>query len=279
MVRSLDSGPRPGLYPLEVTVLPSLRSDDLPPGPHEARLSELALTVLVGVTGVGKSTALNALHSAFLQRAFPEESLRVLPDRREVTDAVMILPLAGGPVRDRQERFRLTALYRETHPGGMAQALGSLIADTAHWGSRPVFDGLRGLDEVEYAAANFSQWRFVALGAPDVVRVRRLLGRADSFDQVQAADTSDLRVSLADIPGVEGVFMASELDALSHLTARGFAPADILAKVRIVVSERQHYDPAAAEAFLSTLPPERALILNTVILSPEQVAQRIGAWA
>ena len=51
----------------------------------------------------------------------------------------------------------------------MAQALGSLLVDVSHWGEAPVFDGLRGLDEVRYAAHAFPAWRFVALGAPDAV--------------------------------------------------------------------------------------------------------------
>lgn len=252
--------------------LPALRLPASDVAPFEVPLGELALTVLVGVTGVGKSTALAAL-----QAADPEA--RVLPDRREVTDAVMILPLAGREVRDREERFRWTAQYRETHPGGMAQALGSLVADTRVWGESPVFDGLRGLDEVQYAAQSFPAWRFVALGAPDVVRVGRLLGRGDTFDQVNADGAGNLRAALADLKGVQDVFSAEELDNLVALSAQGHTPEDILAKVKIVVSERRHYDPQAAEAFLRTLPPERALILDTVALNPEQVAQAVREWA
>lgn len=248
--------------------------------PHERRLADLPLTVLVGVTGVGKSTALGALAG---------EAWRVLPDRREVTDAVMILPLAGQPVTDREERFRLTALYRKTHPGGMAQALGSLLADTRVWGQSPVFDGLRGLEEVQYAAEHFPAWRFVALGAPDTVRVRRLLGRGDSFDRINfdrvhsdagnAEATADLRTALAELKGATDVFSEAELDELAGLTTEGHAPQDILAKTKIVVSERRNYDPQAAEAFLRTLPPARALVLDTVKLGPQEVARATRDWA
>ncbi|GAA5533241.1 ATPase [Deinococcus aluminii] len=244
-----------------------------PSSPHERRLAELPLTVLVGVTGVGKSTALAALRAAAPQA-------RVLPDRREITDRVMIWPVSGGPVSDRAERFRLTARYREQHPGGMAYALGTLTADTRHWGERPLFDGLRGREEVEYAARHFPAWRFVALHAPDVVRVRRLLGRADAFDRVAGGHTGgNLHAELAALPGVDAVFTPAELGALAALEAEGDPPGDILAKTRIVLTERQHYDPDAAAAFLRTLPPERALLLDTVALSPGQVAAAIGAWA
>ena len=268
--------------------LPGLRAaasppdSAFPPAPTERPLGgrplgECPLTVLVGVTGVGKSTALAALQGA-------DPALKVLPDRREVTDAVMILPLAGGPVSDREERFRLTALYRKEHPGGMAQALGSLLADTGYWGQNPLFDGLRGADEVRYAAAHFPRWRFVALGAPDAVRVRRLLGRGDRFDQIGTEGTGaqgagDLRAALGELKGSAEVFTAADLDALAGLVSEGHRPEDILAKTKIVASERRNYDPAAAEAVLRTLPPERALILDTVQLSPGEVSAAVRAWA
>lgn len=243
--------------------------------PGERPLADWPLTVLVGVTGVGKSTALQALQAA-------RPGLRVLPNRREVTDAVMLWPLAGRAVTDREERFALTARYRETHPGGMAQALASLRADPAHWGQEAVFDGLRGLDEVKYAAQHFPAWRFVALGAPDTVRVRRLLGRADTFDRVSLEASreasGDLRAALEALPGAAEVFSPAELEELAAL-GTAHAPGDVLSKVKIVLSERRHYDPAAAESHLRTLPPARALVLDTVALNPQQVAVRVQAWA
>lgn len=253
--------------------LPHLRAG--PPGhPAERRLADLALTVLVGVTGVGKSTALVALREG-------GAGARVLPDRREVTDHAMILPRVGRAVTDRAERFRLTAEYRAEHPGGMAHALGSLSADTGYWGDSPLFDGLRGREEVEYAARHFPAWRFVALLAPDAVRVRRLLGRADPFDRVASdrAAGGDLRADLAALPGASAVFTPGELDGLAALTREGHLPADILARTRIVVTEREHYDPDAAAALLRTLPPGRALILDTAVLSPAEVAGAVRAWA
>ncbi|WP_407539913.1 AAA family ATPase [Deinococcus radiomollis] len=235
-------------------------------------LAEQPLLVLVGVTGVGKSTALSALGS-----------LTLLPDRREVTDAVMILPQAGGPVSDREERFALTARYRELHHGGMAQALGSLYADPSRWSGGLVFDGLRGQEEVEYAARQFPHWRFVSLHAPDVVRVRRLLGRADSFDRVgtqssQSFQPPDLGAALATLGGAAEVFTQAELAEIAALEAQGFVTTDILAKARIVVSERCNYDPQAARRVLNALPAGRCLDLDTSLLSPEEVARAIRAW-
>ncbi|WP_229775798.1 AAA family ATPase [Deinococcus ruber] len=237
------------------------------------QLGQQPVVVLVGVTGVGKSTALSAL-----------TGLRLLPDRRDVTDAVMILPLAGQPVHDREERFALTARYRELHPGGMAQALGSLYADPTHWSGPLVFDGLRGAPEVGYAAQHFPEWRFVSLHAPDAVRVRRLLGRGDTFDQVghvdqvRGAESSDLRSTLGDLKGVGDVFSPAELDDLAALVDAGSSASEILAKTRIVVSERRNYDPQAARRVLADLPQRRHLELDTVRLSPGEVASSIRRW-
>ena len=240
-------------------------------------LAAQPLLVLVGVTGVGKSTALAAL-----------EGLKRLPDRREVTDAVMIVPQAGQAVADREQRFALTAQYRRTHPGGMAQALGSLHADPERWSGRLVFDGLRGQGEVEYAARQFPLWRFVSLHAPDLVRVRRLLGRADAFDvvaqTVQAtgvrADvrTFNLLAELEALDGVDEVFGSAQLHEIAALSAQGFTPADLLAKTRIVLSERRNYDPQAARRVLNALPGWRSLDLDTSLLSAQEVARAIADW-
>lgn len=238
------------------------------------RLLNLPLIILVGVTGVGKSTALSALNA---------QQWRILPDRREVTDAVMIAPLAGRAVTDRQERFALTAQYRRAHLGGMAQALGELCTVPAAEGLSAeglVFDGLRGLDEVRYAAQNAPSWRFIHLHAPDVVRVQRLLGRGDAFDQVAAtADFNhNLTAELTALSGAAQVFTPAELSQLAALSAEGHQASDIVAKTKIVLSERQNYDPAAARDFLLSLPPERLLDLDTNMLLPAEVARRVGAW-
>lgn len=244
------------------------RAGDAPAG--AARLADLPLTVLVGVTGVGKSTALAALSGA-------QPPITLLPDRRLITDAVMIAP-AGGPVADREARFALTARYREAHPGGMAQALGELALDPARWPAPLLFDGLRGADEVGYAAEHFPAWRFVALHAPDPVRVRRLLGRADRFDQVQAGPADDLHAALLALPGIADVFRPDDLAHLAALPAQGFDPVEVLAKTRIVLSERRNYDPDAARIVLAHLPAHRALDLDTVELPPAEVAARLLEW-
>lgn len=227
-------------------------------------LRDLPMLVFVGVTGVGKSTTLEALHALGL-------GFQALPERREITNAVIF---GGEPITDRAQRFERTAAFRNAHPGGMAQALEQVnVALTP-----PIlFDGLRGLAEVTHATQAFPLARFVALDAPDDLRVSRLLGRGDAFDAVKtvaSSDTSTLNLLQA-IDGVHAVFSSLQL---ANLAALPQAPSEIAAKVSIVVTERQHYDPATANAFIKSLPSPRALYADTALESAEAVAQRIAAW-
>ncbi len=232
-------------------------------------LANLEFLVLVGVTGVGKTTTLEALQSAGLE-------LSLLPDRRLVTDVVMIDALAGHPVSDREERFAWTAKYRKLHPGGMAEAIGKLAVNLGLLRPPLVFDGLRGLEEVSYAASQYAGARFIVLDAPDTVRVQRLLGRSDAFDKmtVNTSNASTLE-QLVSIPGVELVFSRFELEQLSNLD---LPASEVVAKCKIVVTERRNYDPIAAREYLRTLPGERVLYLDTTAHPPLEVAKRIGAW-
>lgn len=227
-------------------------------------LRDLPMLVLVGVTGVGKSTTLEALHALGL-------GFNPLPDRREITDAVIF---GGEPITDRAKRFERTAAFRTTHPGGMAQALEQVSVAL----KPPIlFDGLRGLAEVTHAVQTFPLARFVALDAPDSLRVSRLLGRGDAFDAVQTNSRGDANTLelLHAIDGIETVFSPSQLASLAALPQ---APSEIAAKVSIVVTERQHYDPVAANAFLQSLPSDRVIVANTALESAEEVAQRIAKW-
>jgi predicted kinase len=236
-----------------------------------ASLRGLPFLILVGVTGVGKTTALEAMRTAGI--AYSE-----LPDRRTITDVVMIDALAGQPVHDREERFALTRQYRETHPGGMAEAIGALSVNLEHKPLPVVFDGLRGLDEVQYAARNYAQARFIVLDAPDTVRVQRLLGRNDAFDQMRREGNASAGVleQLAGIKGVHSVFSERQIAQIAAL--EGVTADDLVAKTRIVVTERLNYDPVAAREYLLGLPGDRVLYVDTTAHPPLKIAARIREW-
>ncbi len=117
-----------------------------------------------------------------------------------------------------------------------------------------------------------------------MVRVRRLLGRNDAFDQMasnaispsnaDAATFADLGLEAADL-----LFTQDEQQQLLALVRRGdISAADLRAKVQIVLEERRNYDPAAAIQVLQTSAPDRTLVVNTTSYLPKQVAAQIVAW-
>jgi hypothetical protein len=242
---------------------------------HWRALVDCPLLIFAGVTGVGKSTTL-----ALLQEMFPDMTL--LPDRRDLTDRLIIswmqtqdgLPVE--PVRDRRLRFDYTRRYREQFSGGMAHALTQLrIAPDAS--DRLVFDGLRGENEVTYAAQALPHARFVILDAPDLVRVQRLVTRNDAFDQVASSGTSEHALDLPE--GAETIFSTSDLETMASWVKSGaVAATDLRAKIEIVLEERRNYDPAATIAALQRTAPAATLVVDTVTHTPTEVAQQIAAW-
>lgn len=244
-------------------------------------LSKLPLLVFVGVTGVGKSTTLEALAARI-------GAFTLLPDRRELTDRLMIPAvqavdgLPGGPITDRRQRFAATRRFRELHPGGMAYALALL--QLAPPDRLLVFDGLRGAHEVAAACAALPRARFVMLDAPDAVRVARLLGRNDSFDRIaQATAATAAGRGLLEACGLaeaaaQALFSADERAQLMALVESGAVTAgDLRAKLAIVLEEKQNYDPAATRAALGEVAAGRALLIDTVRHTPAEAAAQIAA--
>jgi hypothetical protein len=247
-------------------------------------IAEQSIVIVVGLTGVGKSTTLE--HLARRVACF------VLPDRRELADQVVMpaaqdqLGVPRGPVRDRLERFRLTARYRELHPGGMAHALSRWRVDPATPAGHLVFDGLRGTDEIEWAIAHFPRSRFLGLRAPEGIRLVRLLGRHQRFEFAETASGAlataarDVESLIAAVPGLESVVPRNELQTvLASSALDGVALDEIARKAAILVEEARNYDPAATMRMLEAqLGPYRHLIVNTAASGPEEVADQVARW-
>ncbi|KGQ22900.1 hypothetical protein [Thermus filiformis] len=213
-------------------------------------VQELELVVLVGLTGVGKSTLVQAL------------GLPLLPDRRALVDQYVLPRYGARPPLPREERFRLTRRFREEFPGGVAEVLARGYAEP-----RPLllFDGLRGEAEVAYALAHLPRARFVALQAREATRLRRLLGRRDAFDRVALREEELLELRRL----AEGVLSQKELEE-----ALGLAPLEeVLAKLKIVAEEKRNYDPEGPLRLLSGHP--RALVLDTEVLSLEEEVEAV----
>lgn len=259
-----------------------------PPSPVWRAIAHCPLVILVGVTGVGKSTTLEALAARL--------PFHPLPNRRQLTDDLIIAHLQRRegqpiqPVTDRTERFAFTRRYRELYPGGMGHALGQLwVEQRSAAEMRYVFDGLRGVNEVRVASQTLPAARFVVLHAPDAVRVQRLLGRGDSFDRVAADASTESPVNSIDcfadidLPAADDLFASDETASLLSLctppVGRGTVPVDELqTKLKIVLEERRNYDPAATLATLQKQAPERTLILDTTRVSAISAAEQIATW-
>lgn len=255
------------------------------------------LLVLVGVTGVGKSTTLQELSAGATTAAH----FTLLPDRRVLTDSLIIAAmqsadgLPAAPVRDRRQRFAYTRRFRELCPGGMAETLPLLAVDPAHTAPLLIFDGLRGANEVAAACALLPHARYVMLDAPDAVRVVRLLGRGDPFDSVALSqqqphgdqpgllDDDALAAAGLESDAAQAIFSPLEQRLLLDLVARGaVTPTELRTRVEIVLEERRNYDPAATRTALLAHAGENALILDTTRVSAAEaaaaMAQAIAAW-
>jgi hypothetical protein len=246
-----------------------------------AHVADCPLLVVVGVTGVGKSTALDAMRA----RGF---DFHLLPDRRDLTDRLIIPTVQaarGEPraeIRDRTQRFAYTRAFRDLRPGGMAAALADLWIDFRLLDGPLLFDGLRGANEVRHAASLLPLALFVVLEAPDVSRVSRIMGRGDPFDQIGGEKDEDAALDglqhFADIgaPEATDVFSHLEEQALLELVRTGAVTAEALrSSLAIVVEERRNYDPAATSAALLEAAPLRTVIVDTVRHGPDYVADRI----
>ena len=240
------------------------------------------MLILVGLTGTGKTTTVNALRGVGL-------NFSLLPNRREITDEFIIGYLqkldgdSVAPVIDRTERFAYTRRFREMFAGGMAHALHEWLmvnGERLMVNESPIsnlqsliFDGLRGENEIVHAVRLFPKARFLFLHAPDFVRVQRLVQRQDAFDAVAVdgdeVDTAVLR-KLA-----TGILTNQELDQLLSQVSKGEIDAqELQAKLTIVRSERQNYDPDATLTALQNLAPDRLILGDTVVFSAEEIAEK-----
>lgn len=262
------------------SIAPHLAVGAIPPAGWRA-IRDMPLVILVGVTGVGKSTLLNEMtqHDA---------RYLLLPDRRDLTDQLIISTMQAAeslpitPVTDRGQRFAYTRRYRELHPGGMAHALAQLwISDDAP-APLLLFDGLRGANEVIAAAAALPHARFVMLDAPDVVRLQRLLGRGDAFDRIQVTGTSAQDATTfagLGLPEAATIFNADDEATIMRWLQSGVVTSDALrAKLKIVIEERQSYDPAATLTALRAHAKDALLYIDTVTHAPDAVASQVIGW-
>jgi hypothetical protein len=192
-------------------------------------------------------------------------------------------------VTDRTQRFAYTRRYRELYPGGMAEAVEQWLSVNGDPLSVDpnrspitdhrllIFDGLRGENEITYAAQNLPEAWFLFLGASDFVRVQRLLRRNDVFDQASIASAARPRADRIDLdPELTNWLDDQQLAKLEYYIDQGeLTVEDVHAKLTIVQKERQNYDPDATLAALHQHAPDRLIYANTAKQSPEEIAQQV----
>ncbi|GHD49125.1 ATPase [Thalassobaculum fulvum] len=248
--------------------------------PAAGALGGRTVLVLVGLTGAGKTTTAQHLAARMPLAA-------VLPDRRALTDRVILPSMTGGAaaVTDRVERFRLTAAFKERHPGGMGEVLSWLRLPADLPAGAILFDGLRGEAEVTAAAA-LANGRFLVLDCPPAHRLWRLCGRNDPFDQASATTAVDASAHGTDAirealrgEGFDALVGAADFARLVRtLVDRAVGPEAVARSAAIIVEESHHYDPDEARAALLRLAPDRTLVLDTAKLDPETVARAAADW-
>ena len=310
--RYADCGGWPRVFPerkMRMSTEFELLADGLGVGRPPAgwvAIVDMPVLILVGVTGVGKSTAVDALRARWGE-------ISLLPNRRKIADLLVIPTVQGWDgdpptvVTDRRRRFDYTGRYRQRHPGGLAHAFSRLVLQrrpaTTGRGAVTIFDGLRGADEVSFAAQSLPLARFAVLNAPDVVRVERLLQRQDAFDQVSensggqwsvpsgqrpvpsddtpdatrhCSSASDGGFRWEEVAEGQDLFTGEEQDHLAALVSRGEVDgAELAAKIAIVAAERRNYDPYAAVEILRAAALDRTVVVDTTTHSPTEVAAKL----
>lgn len=246
-------------------------------------ITTFPLLIIVGMTGVGKST---------ITKALAEEGLdfTLLPNRRALTERLIIAPMLKMEEKVVQphcriQRLTYARLYREYFPGGMGHILASLHINPQQVNSMLVFDSLRGVNEVCYAAKALENAKFVMLTSPNMVRLERLLQRHDPFDQIANQNLEDNRQIFPEaltnfaslgVPEACNYFTPKEEREILELVKKQVVTdVEFRDKLKIFVEESQNYDSVGTKQILEAMDTsDRSLIIDTID-SPQQSAKAI----
>ena len=251
-------------------------------------VSESFLLIFVGLTGVGKTTLVDVLSQKKFQ-------FLLLPNRRILTDKFIIptvMKMDGDfpqkKVICRIERFSYTRRYKQHFPAGMVEVLRQLQVNLSQLKPLLFFDGLRGEEELVYAISMLPRAYFLVLEAPYDVRLDRLLTRNDLFDRVMNSSifgTDKVEVyspekifsfSQLGIPEADNLFSSSKVqEILDKLNDGHFSVRVLCNYLRIIIEEQYNYDPEKTRATIEKQAPHRALFLDTVASTPEQMAEAV----
>jgi len=252
-----------------------------PPGWKE--ITSFPLIIIVGVTGTGKTTFTNNL-------AESGYDFELLPDRRELTDQLIIAPLQREDHQEvrtlpRMQRVPYIRLYQQRHPAGLAYAISQLYVDPAVCSKFLIFNGLRGESEVQYAVDALPEAQFIVLDASNIVRAKRLLKRKDSYDRTPKYEHKNLSMlekavsfDALGVPEAVQIFSLDEELSLLEMARNGSVTITELRDIlQLLCVERSLYNKDETIATLLSLAPERTLVIDTTTLNPEEVIPKIIA--
>jgi hypothetical protein len=211
-----------------------------------------------------------------------------------LTNLLIVAPLQreeNVPVKvlDRNGRLPYIRRFKERHPAGLAYALSQLTINVTPEDPTCekffLFDGLRGEEEINYAARALPCALFALLDTPDIVRIKRILDRKDPYDRFfpegggrNPGPVGKRLVSFADIgePDASRIFTVDEEHELLEMVNDGVIDEEELKdKLRLVLVERSMYDMRATVAALENTAPDRTLFIDTTKYTPAQIAEQV----
>ena len=244
-------------------------------------ITSLPLIIIVGVTGTGKTTLINNLANVGYD-------FELLPDRRNLTDQLIITPLQREDNQDvrtlpRMQRVPYIRRYKQRHPAGLAYAISQLYVDSASCNKFWIFNGLRGESEINYAIDAFPKAQFIVLDASNIVRAQRLLKRKDPYDRMtkfkqdnnSMLEEVDSFAALG-IPEAAKFFSFDEEQMLLEMARNGSVTLQELRDIlQLLCVESSLYNKDETIATLFSLAPERTLIIDTTTLNLKEVTAKI----
>ncbi|HAC65092.1 MAG TPA: hypothetical protein DCF68_16575 [Cyanothece sp. UBA12306] len=244
-------------------------------------ISQYPLLILVGLTGVGKTTVTKKLLNS-------EFNFTLLPNRRTLADKVIFPTFTQNEetIFCRIQRLEYTRKYQQLYSGGMAYVLSQLKVKTKLDKPILIFDGLRGKNEVIHAAKFLPNAQFLILEASNNIRLQRLINRKDKFDYINTSaqeSLSDLNnkpvlesFSDLNIPQVSQLLTTTEQQEWLSIINQGKIEINVLKdKLKIILKEQQNYDIKETRNALLNIVPQRTLAVDTACYNCQQISEMV----